>query len=115
MAGNPRAISGKSGHARARLAPDCGLTTSRRCAAKTIRVAYADWLEIIRLVERQGYRLANDNVGLAGEHVRLFADALAHGLNEEELVDPLRESAARVLDFVRGPGRDGFKMRSEWA
>ena len=91
------------------------LTSSRGFPAKTIRVAYDHWLDIVRLVERHRYRLPNDNVGLAGEDVRLFGAALQRGLEEEELDDPLREAAAKLLDFIRGPGRDGFKMRSEWA
>jgi hypothetical protein len=90
------------------------LTSSRGFPAKTIRVTYSDWLDLIRLVERHGYRCPSDNVGLAGDHVRLFAEALAHGLNEEKLGDPLCEATTKVLDFVRGPGRDGFKMQSQW-
>jgi hypothetical protein len=91
------------------------LTSSRGFPAKTIRVAYDHWLEIVRLVERHRYRLPSDNVGLAGEDVRLFGAALQRGLEEKGLDDPLREAAAKLLDFIRGAGRDGFKMRSEWA
>jgi hypothetical protein len=65
------------------------------------------------VVERQSYRLPNDNVGLAGGDVRLFAAALQRGLDQEELTDLLREAATRVLDFVRGDGRDWFPMQSQ--
>ena len=42
------------------------LTSSRGYPAKRIRVAYDFWYEIIRLVERHGYRCPSDNTGLAG-------------------------------------------------
>jgi hypothetical protein len=90
------------------------LTASRGLPPARIRVTFPDWLDIVRLVERQSYRLPNDFVGLAGGDVRLFAEALARGLDKEELTDPLREAATRVLDFVRGDGRNGFKMQSQW-
>jgi hypothetical protein len=91
------------------------LSSSRGYPQRTIRVAYDHWLEVVRLVERHGYRCPSDNAGLAGEHIRLFANALHRGLEEEMLDAPLREAGAKVLDFVRGPARDGFRMQSQWA
>jgi len=91
------------------------LTSSRAYPAKTIRVAYDFGQDIVGLVERHGFRLPHDTVGLAGGDVRLFGAALQRGLEDEESKSPLRDAAIRVLDFVRGPGRDGFKMQSQWA
>jgi hypothetical protein len=91
------------------------LTASRAVPARSVRVSYDDWAGIVRLVERHGYRCPSDNLGLSGDHTLLFANALSRGIDAEESTDPLRGAAARVLDFVRGPGRDGFKMQSQWA
>ena len=91
------------------------LTSSRGLPARTIRVSYADWLDLIHLVERHGCRCPSDNTGLAGEHVRLFADGLGLAITEKELDDSLRDAATKVLDFVRGPGLNGFKMQSQWS
>ena len=90
------------------------LYSARGYPTKTIRVAYDHWQDIVRLVERQSYRLPSDNIGLAGENVRLFAAALQRGVEEEKLDAPLHDAAVRLLEFVRGPARDGFRMQSEW-
>ena len=90
------------------------LTSARGYPARTIRVAYDHWQDIVRLVERQSYRLPSDNIGLAGENVRLFAAALQRGVEGEALDAPLHAAAVRLLEFVRGPARDGFRMQSEW-
>ena len=90
------------------------LTASRAVPARSVRVSYDDWAGIVRLVERHGYRCPSDTVGLHGEHARLFANALNRGIDAEELVDPLRGAAVRVLDFLRGPAKDGFRMQSDW-
>ena len=75
--------------------------------AKTIRVPYDHWHDLVRLVAPQSNRLSSENVGRTGNHVRLFAAAIQRGLDEAQLDGPLHDAAVRVLDFVGGPGRDG--------
>jgi hypothetical protein len=91
-----------------------GLTASWGYPPKTIGVSFPVWADIVRLVEKYGFRFPDANGGLGRELIPLFTKSLTDALSKGGVDDELREVGTRVLDFVEGAGKGGFKMMSRF-